>query len=170
MAPFLIPIVSMLAEKGFDAVSKLVSGGADKAISIVAEKTGIDLTASPTLTPEQEKALREYDLQLRTLDLDRERAYLADRSDARDMQKEALRQSDTFSKRFVYVFAAAWSLFAFAYIGFITFGNIPAANVRFADTILGFLLGTVVATILNYFYGSSAGSTAKTELLTAQGK
>jgi hypothetical protein len=37
--------------------------------------------------------------------------------------------------------------------------------VRFADTILGFLLGSVVATIINFYFGSSAGSKAKTEEL-----
>jgi ABC-type nitrate/sulfonate/bicarbonate transport system permease component len=41
-------------------------------------------------------------------------------------------------------------------------------NVRFADTILGFLLGTVVATILNFFLGSSASSKEKTEVLAAE--
>jgi hypothetical protein len=40
--------------------------------------------------------------------------------------------------------------------------------VRFADTILGFMLGTVVATILNFFLGSSAGSKEKTEALAAE--
>jgi hypothetical protein len=40
--------------------------------------------------------------------------------------------------------------------------------VRFADTILGFLLGTVVATIINFFLGSSAGSKEKTETLAAE--
>ena len=28
------------------------------------------------------------------------------------------------------------------------------ANTRFADTIVGFILGTVVSTIIGYFYGS----------------
>jgi hypothetical protein len=61
----------------------------------------------------------------------------------------------------IYVFATFWSIFAASYIGFITFGHIPEDNQRFADTILGFLLGTVVATILQFFFGSSMGSKEK---------
>jgi hypothetical protein len=54
-----------------------------------------------------------------------------------------------------------WSVSAVAYVGFITFGSIPEPNVRFADTILGFILGTVVATMLNFWFGSSIGSKEK---------
>jgi hypothetical protein len=168
MAPLLIPIVSMLAEKGMSAVSKLIDGGADKAIDLISEKTGIDLSkpeAVTTMTPEQEKALREYDLQLKMLDFDKEKAYLADVADARDMQKEALKQEDIFSKRFIYYFATGWSLFSGLYIGAITFYTIPVASVRFADTILGFLLGTIMAGMFAYFFGSSKGSKEKTDMM-----
>lgn len=75
---------------------------------------------------------------------------------ARSMQQAALLQDDKFSKRFVYVLSGFWSLFAVAYITWITFATIPSDNVRFADTILGFLLGTVVSTIINFYLGSSA--------------
>jgi hypothetical protein len=53
------------------------------------------------------------------------------------------------------------------YIGFITFGEIPERNIRFADTILGFILGTVIATILQFFFGTSQGSRNKDETLAA---
>lgn len=69
------------------------------------------------------------------------------------------------SKTFKFYLASAWSVFAFIYIMCITFLAIPAHNLRFADTIIGFLLGTVVATILNFFFGSSSGSEKKTDLL-----
>ncbi len=64
---------------------------------------------------------------------------------------------------FSYYLAGFWSVGAATYIVFITFGTIPEANVRFADTILGFLLGTVVATIINFYFGSSEGSKKKDE-------
>ena len=54
---------------------------------------------------------------------------------------------------------------AFTYIFLITFLTIPADNIRFADTVLGFLLGTVIATILNFFFGSSKGSSDKQDII-----
>lgn len=90
---------------------------------------------------------------------------LADVANARDMQKAALMQDDLFSKRFPYYFATAWSLFAFIYIGFITFKPIPEGNEQIAYTILGFLLGTALASVFQYLFGSTAGSKNKTDLL-----
>lgn len=84
-------------------------------------------------------------------------------NDARAMQAKALEQGDLFSKRFIYAFAGFWSLCAVIYIGCITFITIPADSVRFADTILGFILGTVIATIINFFYGSSSGNEQRAE-------
>jgi hypothetical protein len=75
------------------------------------------------------------------------------------------KMSDNFVKQFPIWLAICWSIASALYIGFITFGTIPSENVRFADTILGFLLGSVVATIINFYFGSSAGSKAKTEEL-----
>lgn len=69
--------------------------------------------------------------------------------------------SDKFVKQFPIWLAICWSIAAVLYIGFITFGHIPPENIRFADTILGFMLGTVVATIINFYFGSSSGSKAK---------
>lgn len=65
------------------------------------------------------------------------------------------------SKHFIVVLSAYWSIVATIYVGCVTFCDIPPANVRFADTILGFLLGTIVATVLNFWLGSSVGSKEK---------
>jgi hypothetical protein len=88
-----------------------------------------------------------------------------DRDGARHMQEIALAQDDVFSKRFIYYLAAFWSIFAVVYICAITFLTIPETSVRFADTILGFLLGTIVATILQFFFGSSKSSKDKTDAM-----
>ena len=93
-----------------------------------------------------------------------------DRANARSMQAAALNQNDLFSKRFVYYFATFWSIASALYIAFITFGEIPEANVRFADTILGFLLGTIVATIVQFFFGSSDSSKQKDGALESLAK
>lgn len=102
---------------------------------------------------------------LRALELDYAKLDLENVMGARHMQEMALAQSDVFSKHFLYYLAIFWSVCAALYIGFITFGVIPEQNVRFADTILGFLLGTVVSNILNFFFGSSKSSRDKTDLL-----
>lgn len=104
---------------------------------------------------ESEHKARLSAIDNKRVDNERTGMFLNDVSNARGMQIESLKQDDKFSKRFIYILASSWSVFAMIYIAFITFGSIPAANVRFADTILGFLLGTIVATIINFFLGTS---------------
>jgi hypothetical protein len=83
---------------------------------------------------------------------------IADTANARDMQKAALAQDDTFSKRFLYYFSMFWSLFSAAYLTAVTFIPIPKENQRVVDLILGFILGTAIAAMFNFFLGSSLGS------------
>ena len=126
--------------------------------------TGIDLE-SKELTPEQKAKLVEMEVEIKKIDFEKLKLDYQNTNDARDMQKVALQQDDIFSKRFVYYLATFWSFVCVIYIFFITFGNIPSDNVRFADTILGFLLGTIIATIINFFLGSSKGSVDKSEII-----
>ena len=142
----------------------------------IKDKTGVDLDVA-NLSQEEFVKLKQYEMEheeelLRLqqeddrLEVELEKAYLADRDSARQMQMTALQQDDTFSKRFVYWFAIGWSLIAGVYIFGITFGTIPEENVRFADTVLGFMLGTIVATILQFFFGSSRSSQKKDDRTT----
>ena len=151
--PFLAPLLATLASNGLGMVADAVT---KKGKEFVEEKLGIDLTQdpSPETVANWKLAAQQHEKELLQM------AY-GDVANARNMQVEALRQDDLFSKRFIYIFATFWSIFAASYIGFITFGHIPEDNQRFADTILGFLLGTVVATILQFFFGSSMGSKEK---------
>jgi hypothetical protein len=80
---------------------------------------------------------------------------------ARNMQLAAMQSEDPLVRRFVYFFIAFWSVLSAAYIGCITFVDIPDENVRFADTILGFVLGTMVAGMFQFLLGSSLGSRNK---------
>jgi hypothetical protein len=136
-------------------------GGA--AISAIASKLGVEDTVdavTKAISADPEAALKLAQIDLETLKVEQ-----ANTADARDMQKIALQQSDVFSKRFPMYLTAFWSFAAVGYIGCITFSTIPDQNVRFADTILGFILGTVVATLLNFWFGSSIGSKDKAEAL-----
>jgi VIT1/CCC1 family predicted Fe2+/Mn2+ transporter len=133
------------------------------AVSAIASKLGVEDTVeavTKAISADPEAALK-----LAQIDLDKLKAEYANTADARDMQKIALQQSDIFSKRFTMYLTTFWSVAATVYIGFITFSVIPDKNVRFADTILGFILGTVVATLLNFWFGSSIGSKEKGEVL-----
>lgn len=119
----------------------------------------------PTAKAEAQQKLLELqqngELKLEEFDVKREEIAAGDKDSARKMQEAALGQDDKFAKRFIYVFTIFWSLTSAFYIAFITFGQIPVTNIRFADTILGFILGTAVASMFSYFYGSTSSSKAK---------
>jgi len=132
-------------------------GGA--AVSAIADKLGVKDSVE-----EVAKAIAgdpEAAFKLAQIDLEKIKADYANTADARAMQVAALNQSDVFSKRFTMYLTTFWSVCAAIYIGFITFSVIPDKNIRFADTILGFVLGTVLATMLNFWFGSSIGSKEK---------
>lgn len=63
------------------------------------------------------------------------------------------------------ILAIFWSIFSAIYITCITFIPIQASNIRVVDTILGFIMGTVVASIIGYFFGSSKSSQNKDEYM-----
>jgi len=86
-------------------------------------------------------------------------------SNARNMQETALKQEDKFSKRFVYYLASFWSFIAGTYLFSVTFFTYPVANTRIVDTITGFLLGTIIASIITFFFGSSQGSKDKDSIM-----
>lgn len=129
------------------------------AVSAIAKQFGVEDTVEAVT--QAVKADPEAALKLAQIDVEKIKAAHANTADARAMQVVALNQSDIFSKRFTMYLTAFWSVAAAVYIGFITFSVIPDNNVRFADTILGFILGTVVATMLNFWFGSSIGSKEK---------
>lgn len=169
MLPIFAGIVSLLADKGLELVSGAINGGADKAVDFIEEKTGIKIDGKK-ISDEQLAKLKEFEMTHR---LELEKLALLNKqednraneaivsiqageyADARDMQKASLSQDDLFSKRFIYYFAIFWSVFAVLYLTGITFLEIPKENVRFADTTVGFLLGTIVATLIGFFYGNS---------------
>ena len=84
------------------------------------------------------------------------------------MQETALNQEDKFAKHFIYWFAWFWSVGSMAYFFAITFGTVPASGKDFGNIILGFLLGTAVATIISFFYGSSKSSKDKTDTMSKE--
>jgi len=73
-----------------------------------------------------------------------------------------------FNRRFLAWFAVGLCSVAMLYVAAITFAPIPPANLRYADTVLGFILGTVMSTPIGFFYGSSKSTQSTTQALIAQ--
>lgn len=167
---FLLPLVSQ-------GLSLLGNAALVKGKEWVEQKTGVsldqplsqeDVVKLKQFELEHEEELQRLRLEEKRLDLDELKVHAANTQGARQMNQEAMKSDDPVVRRFIYFYAIFWSVASAVYIGFITFGEIPKENVRFADTILGFLLGTIVATIINFFYGSSKGSQEKTQALVKQ--
>lgn len=167
MEPISIALALAKATGLSDWLGEKINGkkGAEVAGKVIDIATGLTGGMSPDDLVTCAKQDQEFAQALRAKLLDNaheiDKLAFADIKDARAMQVAALAQDDVFSKRFVYYLAAFWSVLTAVYIGAITFTAIPETNVRFADTILGFLLGTIVGTIMQYFYGSSRGSHGK---------
>ncbi len=143
-------------------LDSLATGG----VGTIVESVGKVIDTFHTSDEERMKA----ELESKRLDVDLEKAYLADVGNARHMQEVALQQDDLFSKRFVYYFATLWSIAAMVYFACVTFLSIPETGVRMADTILGALVGIVISGFFNFFYGSSARSAKKDEVIREMSK
>ena len=133
------------------------------AVTAIANKFGVadDVQAvAKAIAGDPEAATKLAELDLRQFELEN-----ADRDSARHMQETALNQDDKYAKHFIYNFAWFWSVGSMAYFFAITFGQVPASGKDFGNIILGFLLGTAVATIISFFYGSSKSSKDKTDAL-----
>lgn len=155
MLPIVASIVSGLISNG---LPKLADAVMDKGVEYVEEKTGLKLKPEGDATPEDYARLKEAAMKHEEFLVDAE---IKDKANARDMAKAAMQSNDPFVRRFTYYFITVWSVFAMVYIPLITFSNIPDSNVRFADTILGFMLGTVMASMFSFLLGSSFGSRLK---------
>jgi len=136
------------------------------AVTAIANKFGVadDVKAVATaIAGDPEAAAKLAELDLKQFELEN-----ADRDSARHMQEVALQQDDKFAKHFIYWFAWFWSVGSMVYFFAITFGTVPASGKDFGNIILGFLLGTAVATIISFFYGSSKSSKDKSDAMSKE--
>ena len=81
-----------------------------------------------------------------------------DVEEARTTQIQLLNGNDKIAAHFVYYYSWFWALCSVIYFFCVTFVTLPTGGQHYADIILGFLLGTAVATIIGYFYGNSSSS------------
>lgn len=128
-------------------------------VKAIADKFGVE--AVPEAVEQAIKDDPEAAIKLAEIDTKQFELEISDRANARAMATVALQSDDPFVRRFVYYFIAGWSVFAMIIIPCMIFVTIPENNVRFADTILGFLLGTIIASMFAFLLGSSFGSRQK---------
>jgi hypothetical protein len=187
MAAALTAIAPALARHGLDQLSGVFRGAVDKGTEEVAdlieEKTGSDITdaADDRLTEDQWAKLKDFEFQYQAKFLDYrqqagaqalevERLHQADRASARELQKAALASDDVFANRFIYYYASGLSLLTFGFIFYAAFGydytQESGHALRVIDTVLGFLLGVSLSAIIQFFFGSSAGSKSKEDKLS----
>jgi hypothetical protein len=155
MLPVIASIVSGLIQNNMHKVADAVI---EKGVDYVQDKMGI------TLKPEGEATKEDYEKW--NAEAAKHEEFMAEidlknMQGARAMQEKAMDSDDPLVRRFVYFFIGFWSVLSATYIGCITFVDIPDENIRFADTILGFVLGTMVASMFQFLLGSSLGSRSK---------
>lgn len=155
MLPMIASIVSGLISNGLPKVADAVM---EKGVDYVQDKLGVELKPEGQMNPEDVSRLKEAAMKHEEFMAEMD---LKNMEGARNMQLQAMQSDDPLVRRFVYYFIGFWSILSSIYIGCITFIDIPDENVRFADTILGFVLGTMVASMFQFLLGSSLGSRNK---------
>lgn len=69
---------------------------------------------------------------------------------------DSLNDKSSLQSTFKYWFGAAVVLLSFIYIFCVTWIELPTKeNTRYADLILGVLIGSIISVVMNYFFGSS---------------
>ena len=139
---------------------------AGMAVNMAASSLGIEpseeaiektlATGNPDTLLKLKQLEKDFTLKLEELGVERERISSQDRFSARDLQKE------TRSKTVPIV--AGFTVAGF----FGVVGWVLSGHVSLESTLLGFVLGQVSAKaeqVYNYYFGSSAGSKEKTQLL-----
>ena len=122
--------------------------------------------AMATATPDQLAAIKKIDadfkVQMKSLDIDLERIAAGDRDSARQMQRDT---KDWVPK----VLAIVITLGFFGILIWMLLNGMPKTGTEALLMMLG-ALGTAWTGVVNFYYGSSAGSKAKNDMLSAKEK
>ncbi len=184
MAPLLIPIVTMLADKGLSLISKAVDAGSDKAIEFVEEKTGIKLSEPEnvkSMSDENISKLREfemtYKLELEKLallnkqeDNRHEEVYVTaevgDKQSARSNNHLYEMQKDIGEKVFLQtsILIPLLIMINVLLISYASDLKLGEAMISMVSTLIGIALNNAYRerqSMLEFLYGSSVGSKLK---------
>jgi hypothetical protein len=144
----------LLNEKLPDAIAVVGDVLPDKGVLGIVK----NIIDSSTLTIDEKEELKAQMLEFEKLEFE-------DRKDARQVQIEALRQDDLFSKRFNYYLAGGSIFLGFIYLFAVTFIVIDKESQRFADIGFGVVSTVVFGQIYSFFFGSSQSSHKKSETI-----
>ena len=155
MLPVVMSIVNGLIANNMPKVADAVI---EKGVDYVQEKMGI------TLKPEHEATKEDYEKW--NAEAAKHEEFMAEldeksRQRATDMQMKAMESDDPFIRRFLYYFIGCWSAFSMVFIPCLIWASIPESGQRYADTILGYVMGTIVTSMFAFLLGSSQGSRMK---------
>jgi hypothetical protein len=143
-----------------DAASTLigsVTGFIDEVVTNKEERAQLKMQA--------EKQVQDYTSKMEELAQSAEQMFLQDKQNARDMQKAALMQNDIFSKRFAYYLASGILFFTVLYDVLLLTKLLNAANQDVVYFIAGVINSGGFMTVVNFFFGSSKGSSDKQDQL-----
>jgi hypothetical protein len=165
------PLLGQLAPSIATALGGPLAGVAVKTLSnaLFGHEDGTEEQISEAMasaTPDQLAAIKKIDadfkVQMKSLDIDLERISAGDRDSARQMQRET---KDWTPKALA--FCITFGFFG-ALVWILVFG-IPKTGTEVLLMMLG-SLSTSWTGVVQFYYGSSAGSKAKNDLLAAKDK
>lgn len=138
----------------------LIEGGADMIDRFVMSKE-----EKAKAKTEWQNLLQQHELALQEAAIKQEQLHQADRDSARKMQIAALQQNSWYAKNFVYLLSTITIVGAFGFAVALFFVTIPEKNTRLVEMFADLFLFAGGASVFNFFLGSSAGSSKKTDLM-----
>jgi membrane-bound ClpP family serine protease len=165
------PLLGQLAPSIATALGGPLAGVAVKTLSnaLFGHENGTEEQISEAMasaTPDQLAAIKKIDadfkVQMKSLDIDLERIAAGDRDSARQMQRDT---KDWVPK----VLAIVITLGFFGILIWMLLNGMPKTGTEALLMMLG-ALGTAWTGVVNFYYGSSAGSKAKNDILAAKEK
>ncbi len=161
MNPLLTKILGGGLKNAFTGISDLIQN-----FKIAPEKAAEFEIEKQKLLAEVQKYQLDHEAKIISMTLEENKAYIADVQNARAMQIEALQQDDKFSKRFVYYLTLGLILLTFIYDFLFFFITYPKENHDIINMIAGVVNSVCLASIINFFYGSSKGARDNFDKLT----
>ena len=165
------PLLGQVAPTIATALGGPLAGVAVKALSgvLLGHENGSEddvKAAMASASPDQLAALKKIDadfkVSMKELDIDLERIAAGDRDSARQMQRET---KDWVPKLLAIVITIGF----FGILVWMLVMGMPQTGTEALLMMLG-ALGTAWTGVVNFYYGSSAGSKAKNDLLAAKDK